>query len=301
MRIVLSVLALVVVGTAGCATTPPVELIQARTACHRASFGPAAQLALADLRKASLALDQAERAFADEKNLPKTVDLAYIAERTAQIAEAHAQTALTEKKMAKQAAGTLTTVRAELAEARRGEAQQAQQIGIERTARVAAEDKADASEQKAEASEQKAGASDEKAAASEQRAQLANDALAKLSAKPDGRGMVITLAGNVLFRSNGAHLLPAAMSRLDEVASVLSSQEQNVVVEGFTDSKGSPWSNVDLSRRRAEAVRAYLVSRGCPPDRIVARGLGPDRPIADNATGEGRANNRRVEIVINRP
>ena len=93
MRVVMAILA--VVGTAGCATTPPVELIQARTACNRASFGPAAQLAPADLRKASLALDQAERAFADEKNLPKTVDLAYIAERTAQIAEAHAQTALT--------------------------------------------------------------------------------------------------------------------------------------------------------------------------------------------------------------
>jgi outer membrane protein OmpA-like peptidoglycan-associated protein len=301
MRVVIAVLAVVVVGAAGCATTPPVELIQARTACNRASFGPAAQLALADLRKASLALDQAEHAFVDEKNLPKTVDLAYIAERTAQIAEAHAETALTEKKMAKQAAATLTTVRTELAEARRGEAQQAQQIGIERTAREAAEQKADASEQKAEASEQKAGASDEKAAASEQRAQQANDALDKLSAKPDGRGMVITLAGNVLFRPNGARLLPAATSRLDEVASVLAAQEQNVVVEGFTDSKGSPWSNVDLSRRRAEAVRAYLVSRGCAPDRIVARGLGPDRPIADNATGEGRANNRRVEIVINRP
>src|SRR5438477_397467 len=104
-----------------------------------------------------------------------------------------------------------------------------------RTARVAAEQKAEASEQKAEASEQKAGASDEKAAASEQRAEQANDALAKLSAKPDGRGMVITLAGNVLFRSNGVHLLPAAMSRLDEVASVLATQEQNVVVDGFTD------------------------------------------------------------------
>lgn len=301
MRVLLSILALAVAGAAGCATTPPTELIQARTACNRASFGPAAQLAPADLRKANRVLDEAERAFADEKNLPKTVDLAYIAERTAQIAEAHAQTALTEKKMATQAAGTLTTVRAELAEARRGEAQQAQQIGIERTARVAAEEKANASEQRAEASEQMAGASDEKAAASEQRAQQANDALAKLSAKPDGRGMVITLAGNVLFRSDGARLLPAAMGRLDEVASVLAAHDQNVVVEGFTDSKGSAWSNVDLSRRRAEAVRAYLVSRGCPPDRIVARGLGPDRPIADNATGEGRASNRRVEIVINRP
>src|SRR5436309_12942204 len=106
MRVVIADLAVAAVGAAGCATMPPVELIQARTAFNRASFGPAAQLALADLRKASLALDQAERAFADEKKLPKTVDLAYIAERTAHIAEAHAQPALTEKKMATQAAGT---------------------------------------------------------------------------------------------------------------------------------------------------------------------------------------------------
>ena len=112
---------------------------------------------------------------------------------------------------------------------------------------------------------------------------------------------MITLPGSVLFRSNGAHLRPAALRRLDEVASVLVAQGQSVVVEGHTDATGSPWSNVDLSRRRAESVRRYLVSRGCPTDRIVARGMGPDRPVADNASGEGRASNRRVEIVINQP
>jgi outer membrane protein OmpA-like peptidoglycan-associated protein len=294
MRVVIAVLAVVVAVPVGCATAPPVELIQARTACNRANLGPAAQLAPADLRKAGLVLEQAERAFSDERNLPKAVDLAYVAERTAQIAEAHAETALTERKMATQAAGTLTAARAQLAKAERGEAQQAQQVGLERTAREAAE-------QKADASEQKAGVSEEKAAASEQRAQQANDALDRLSAKPEPRGIVITLSGSVLFRSNGADLLPAALRRLDEVASVLVAQGQNVVVEGYTDSKGLPASNIDLSRRRAEAVRSYLISRGCPTDRIVARGMGSERPVADNASGEGRANNRRVEIVINRP
>ena len=111
---------------------------------------------------------------------------------------------------------------------------------------------------------------------------------------------MITLSGSVLFRSNGTDLLPAALRRLDEVASVLVAQGETAVVEGYTDSKGSPSSNVDLSQRRAEAVRRYLVSRGCPTDHLVARGMGPDRPVADNASGEGRANNRRVEIVINR-
>jgi outer membrane protein OmpA-like peptidoglycan-associated protein len=305
---VTTVLAVMVAVAIGCATAPPVELINARTAYARASAGPAAQLAPADLHKARLVLDQAERALSDEKNLGRAVDFAYVAERTAQIAEAHAQTALAEKvtakatrdlgdkkgEIAKQAAGTLSAARAQLAEAQRGEAQQAQQVGIERAGREAAE-------QKADASEQKAGASDAQAAASEQRAQQANDALHRSPAKPDGRGMVIVLPGSVLFRSNGADLLPAALKRLDEVASVVVAQEQSAVVEGHTDSKGSPWKNVDLSRRRAEAVRRYLVSRGCPTDRLVARGMGSDRPVADNASGEGRASNRRIEIVINRP
>ncbi len=165
----------------------------------------------------------------------------------------------------------MTAARAELAEAQRGEAQQAQQVGVERTARQAAE-------QKADASEQKAGASEERAAASDERALQANEALDRLSAKADGRGMVITLPGGVLFRSNGTDLLPAALRRLDEVASVLVAQGETAVVEGYTDSKGSPARNVELSRRRAEAVRSYLVSRGCPTDRIVARGYGTGSP-----------------------
>jgi outer membrane protein OmpA-like peptidoglycan-associated protein len=306
--VVTAVLGVAAAVAVGCATAPPVELINARAAYARASAGPAGQLAPADLHKARLVLDQAERALSDERNLGRAVDFAYIAERTAQIAEVHARTALAEKetsratrdlgdkqgRMAKQAAGTLSAARTQLAEAQRGEAQQAQQVGVERAAREAAE-------QKADASERKAGASDAQAAASEQRAQQANDALHGSPAKPDERGMVIVLPGSVLFRSNRADLLPAALKRLDEVASVVTAQEHNVVVEGHTDSHGSPWKNVDLSRRRAEAVRKYLVSRGCPTDRILARGMGPDRPVADNASGEGRANNRRIEIVINRP
>ena len=182
--------------------------------------------------------------------------------------------------------------RAQLAEAQRGEAQQAQQLGW--SARLVRPPR------KRSSVEQKADASEERAAASEQKAQQANEALDRLAAKADERGLVITLSGSVLFRSNGTDLLPAALRRLDEVASVLVAQGETAVVEGYTDSKGSPSSNVDLSQRRAEAVRRYLVSRGCPTDHLVARGMGPDRPVADNASGEGRANNRRVEIVINR-
>ena len=70
------------------------------------------------------------------------------------------------------------------------------------------------------------------------------------------------------------------------------------MIEGYTGSKGSQSTNMTLSQRRADAVLVYLVSRGFPGDKIQARGMGPDRPIAENTSAEGRANNRRVEIVI---
>ena len=87
--------------TVGCATAPPAELVRARTAYARASAGRAAKLAPADLHRARLSLDQAERALSAEKDLAKAVDFAYIAERTAQIAEAHAETVLMEKATSK--------------------------------------------------------------------------------------------------------------------------------------------------------------------------------------------------------
>jgi outer membrane protein OmpA-like peptidoglycan-associated protein len=274
-----------------CATSMPVELSNARVAYGRASTGPAAQLVPTDVHKAKVALDLAESAYAEEHSSQKAIDLAYIAERTAQIAEAHAATATSEKatskatrefgdrqgEMVKTTQGALAKSREQLGEAERGQAQQAQLAGTERIAREEA---------------------DRKAAASEQKAKEANDALAKLAAKEDARGLVITLSGSVLFRTNDATLLPGAQTRLDQVAEALLAKKQNVVIEGYTDSRGSQSSNMSLSQRRAESVRTYLVSRGFPSEKILARGLGPDRPIAENGTAEGRANNRRVEIVI---
>jgi outer membrane protein OmpA-like peptidoglycan-associated protein len=69
-------------------------------------------------------------------------------------------------------------------------------------------------------------------------------------------------------------------------------------VQGYTDSQGSTSFNQELSQRRADAVRTYLVSHGMAADRITAQGFGPGNPVADNASPEGRADNRRVEIVV---
>jgi outer membrane protein OmpA-like peptidoglycan-associated protein len=274
------------------AETPPAPVAQ------RPAPARAAQLAPADLHKAKSILDQAEQVLAYEKDIQKTIDLAYIAERSAQIAEAHAATAIAEKstskatqdlgtkqgEIAKQTQTDLKQTRAPLADSERGQAQQAQQTGLEHAARQEAEHKAAASEQRA--------------AASDVKADEANAALAKLAAKEHERGMVITLSGSVLFRSNATDLLPGASERLDQIAAALIAKNQNVVVEGYTDSRGSQSTNMSLSQRRADSVRGYLVSHGVPNETIVAYGRGPDRPIAENNTAEGRANNRRVEIVI---
>lgn len=112
--------------------------------------------------------------------------------------------------------------------------------------------------------------------------------------------MVITLSGAVLFASNQSSLLPAAMLKLNEVADALikGNPDSNITVEGHTDSQGQRQYNMDLAKKRADAVRDQLVARGVASDRIKAVGVGPDRPIADNKTAEGRANNRRVEIIV---
>jgi outer membrane protein OmpA-like peptidoglycan-associated protein len=136
--------------------------------------------------------------------------------------------------------------------------------------------------------------------AAERRAADTRSALERIaSVRADSRGVVVTLPGGVLFASGKAELLGTAQTKLNEVASVLAKDPNaKLTVQGFTDSRGSDQLNKDLSEKRAEAVRSFLVSKGIPAANIAAEGRGEEQPIADNATAEGRANNRRVEIVV---
>jgi outer membrane protein OmpA-like peptidoglycan-associated protein len=137
---------------------------------------------------------------------------------------------------------------------------------------------------------------------SEKRTAEAKAELAKIAAvKEEERGLVVTLSGSVLFQSAQSTLLPSAQVKLDQVANALFAvRTRNLIVEGHTDSRGSESYNQGLSQRRADAVRNYLVHKGYPANRIRTRGMSEGSPIADNASPEGRANNRRVEIVIER-
>ncbi|HLM45177.1 MAG TPA: OmpA family protein, partial [Myxococcaceae bacterium] len=88
--------------------------------------------------------------------------------------------------------------------------------------------------------------------------------------------------------------------RLDEVAEALKKTQSPLVIEGHTDSQGPEEVNEELSQLRAESVRDYLAEKGVDSARVRTTGLGESRPVASNKNPEGRANNRRVEIVIER-
>ncbi|NVJ18656.1 OmpA family protein [Myxococcus sp. AM010] len=135
--------------------------------------------------------------------------------------------------------------------------------------------------------------------------QRATEALTQLEStardvkvREEARGLVLTLSGQVLFASNAVDLLPAAREQLTEVANALKASDSPMVIEGHTDSTGSDAMNEALSYRRAERVREFLISQGVSRDRVEVRGLGEYRPVANNSTPEGRANNRRVEIIL---
>ncbi|MDT9677489.1 OmpA family protein [Pseudomonas sp. JV414] len=112
---------------------------------------------------------------------------------------------------------------------------------------------------------------------------------------------VITLNGNVLFAYNQSDLMPEARSELDSLMAKLQNADVvSVKVIGHTDSQGSDAYNQKLSERRASSVAAYLLSQGLAPDKLTSEGRGESQPVADNDTEEGRAQNRRVELHINR-
>ena len=99
------------------------------------------------------------------------------------------------------------------------------------------------------------------------------------------------------FAFNSAELAPSAITELaDTLDSLKVDSKLRVKINGYTDSVGSAAYNMQLSKRRAESVKRYLVSEGVSADRIEAQGFGLTNPIADNATAEGRAKNRRVEV-----
>jgi outer membrane protein OmpA-like peptidoglycan-associated protein len=262
------------------ATLPPKELVNARAEYQRASTGPAEQYDPADVHASQLELTLAETSFTNDGDSQDTRDHSYLAVRKAELAEVVGRTLqnnqaksgivnamyVDEKNAVASTSAALGRTRGELAT-------QGVALQDETTRREAAEKRA---------------------------AQAAADLARFATVKQEPRGMVITLSGSVLFASAKWDLFPAAQLKLNDVANALTQQDplSKIVVEGYTDSQGALAYNQDLSQHRAQTVRDYLVTRGIASDRISAQGFGPTRSIADNGSAEGRANNRRVEIVV---
>jgi OOP family OmpA-OmpF porin len=109
----------------------------------------------------------------------------------------------------------------------------------------------------------------------------------------------VTYAADAFFDFDKAVLKPEGKAKLDDLASKVGGINLEVVIAvGHTDSTGPAGYNQSLSVRRAEAVKAYLVSKGIESNRIYTEGKGLTQPVADNSTRQGRAKNRRVEVEV---
>lgn len=284
------------------------EYRNANETIQQAKQSAAAQHAPDELHQAQRTMQQAEAA--DDGSLQER-DYAYIADRQARIAMANGnrralesrqeeadreyrRTLETANQAREQAIGSLDRqlgstsdrleeVRRELSE--RGE------VLDERTRELQAR------EQELTAQQQQLEQEQQARAQAEQEAQQALEELAEV--RQDQENMVITLNGEVLFASGQTNLIPSATRRLEAVARVLQNHpDRQIVVEGHTDSQGPDGMNRELSRERAERVREFLVRNGVPEGNIRSVGRGESEPIANNRSAEGRANNRRVEIVV---
>ena len=282
---------------AGCASVQENALLdEARNDYSAAQNNPQVNsLAPTELKQAGDALSKASDASKMKEDAAVVTHLAFLAKQRVAIAQETAR-----QKVAETAVTNAATERSKIRlDARTAEANKAQQSA------VASQRQADDSQQNAVASQRQAEASQQAAATSQQqtrdaemRTGLLETQLKELNAKKTERGLVITL-GDVLFDTNKAQLKSGGTRSLQKLADFLKQYPQRKAqVEGYTDSTGSADYNLELSDRRANAVRSSLVGMGIGNDRITTHGYGQESPVASNDTADGRQLNRRVEIVL---
>lgn len=284
VRFFAAAVAFVSLGLTACRSVPPEHpaLADARVALNTANADPnVARTAAVELQQAREALSRAEAAWVRDQNSDEARNLGYIARQRVAIANEVAARRVAEERVQK-AEAEREKVRAD---ARTREAQVAQQSA------------ASAQQQAAQAQSQAQVARAQADSEAERARRLAAE-LQQLEAKQTARGMVVTF-GDVLFDTGRAELRSGAMRSIERLATVLREHpERRVLIEGFTDSVGSDSLNMELSERRANAVRGALIAHGAPTDKIETRAYGKAHPVAGNDTAAGRQANRRVEIVF---
>ena len=298
------------------AKTPP-ELYQARNALKVALWQKTDKYAGDSFAKAKAAYDQAEAYAANRKQSRKVVAMA--ARTAIQLLEDARIISLKRQdeerqEMERQAAAAQAKAEAEAKAAE--EARRQAELAAAREAQMRAERAAAEAKLKAEAAIKEAAAQAE-AERQRQAARQAREAAEKaeqdkqalrarlldqlnriLDTRDTSRGLVVNMA-DVLFDTGKYNLRPEAREKLAKMSGIILAYPGLVLaVEGHTDSTGSDAFNEKLSEQRADTVRQYLVDQGLAADSISSEGFGKAMPIADNATAEGRQQNRRVEIIV---
>jgi outer membrane protein OmpA-like peptidoglycan-associated protein len=275
---------------------------------------------------ATLALGEAERALRQAETATgetQRIHLIYMADRRIQIARAIAQREQLEQELdrleternellvkasqleAEQArleaeqARMMSQATAEDAQRAREEAMQAQhrEAESERTARQAIEE-AEQAKALAASSATAAQLARREADLALEQADTLRRQLENLQLRQTESGVVVTL-GDVLFETGQTELRQEAMASLVEVVDLLQSEpDKNIRIEGHTDAVGDANTNLEISQRRADAVFEALVSLGVVAERVTTQGMGEDFPIASNETEDGRAQNRRVDVIL---
>jgi len=280
--------ALALIGAAcGGSLAPSTELLTARNAYAQASTGEAAKLNPTGVHEAGEALQAAEAVHKDDSGSQREKNYAYIALRKSELAIAGASEALARQEQQRAEETYKTELEQRSDQATAASSQYAQQLS--QTQRELQQNTQTLQQRQQELQEARL-------AADQAQAELRQ---ADAVREEEGR-LIISLSG-VLFEPGGDTLSKLAERRLDTVARALAAYpDRPILVEGYTDAQGSDSTNQELSQRRADAVREYLEQRGVAPEQIRALGKGESNPVASNDTAEGRATNRRVEIIVDR-
>jgi outer membrane protein OmpA-like peptidoglycan-associated protein len=249
-------------------------------------------IALSEAEKAARAKKEAE---AREREAEEARSMALLAAEKAERAKKEAEEArllASAESAEKEKANIEAAMKAQEAEQARMEAEARAREAEQ--ARMQAEIKA----QEAERARMEAAAKAEEAEKAKAEVDELLSQLSDLKAKQTDRGIVLTM-GDVLFAFDKATLSPVAFRNVDKLAVFLQKHpNRSVLIEGHTDSVGSDEYNLDLSEKRANAVKNALVAKGVGEERITPKGYGKKYPVASNNTSDGRQLNRRVEVVV---
>lgn len=284
----------------------PLELYEAINAVQIAEAGGADQWAADSMATAKQDLENARQMDIHQKEMHEEITYAREAVQIAEDAriitirkiKARDEAAL----KAQQDAARQQAEQAALAAQQ--QQQQAQQQAEQAQAQAqAAAQQAQQAQADAEKARQQQQAAEQAAAAAAQQTEQMREKLRDqlnqvLQTQESARGLIVNMS-DVLFATNQYTLKPDAQIKLAKVSGILLTYPNiKVQVEGYTDNTGSQGYNLTLSQHRATAVQAFLIAQGVSPENITSQGYGEADPVADNSTSAGRAQNRRVEMVI---